>query len=416
MDEQVKRNLVEQDWTDDEANTLAVEAADRLFDDTELDGENIYEPKNERAARAAVSRLEERFAGLPNVVAEALAGAQSSGEVLSSDRLQGVAEILQNADDANASEIRLVLLENDLLVGHNGEPMQLQHIVGLATPWFSTKGSEAGSFGRFGIGLSALRSLSRTIEAHCSPYHVRLWDPTLSPIEAMKLPSAFGGENWTVFRIPFGRAGVGQEELVDWLDRWGNGGLLFLRSVDEVALRTPTGETVKRLSVRRQAENPAHVADASLGAAINRQLVETPDGLSWMVYTTEVASPPELSRIRKAKEPTTPVGVALPLHETTLGEIYAGLPVIGTPMPVFVNAQFDPLTSRRDLADTEWNRALVPLVANVWAHAAIDHFHPKSGRRLEGDTCQARVGRTGDIATGRHVKPGNPRWCQVFGG
>ena len=376
MDEQVKhRNLVEQDWTDDEAIALAVEAADRLFDDTELDGENIYEPKNERAARAAVSRLEERFAGLPNVVAEALVGAQSSGEVLSSDRLQGVAEILQNADDAKASEIRLVLRENDLLVGHNGDPMRLQHILGLATPWFSTKSGEADSFGRFGIGMSALRSLSRTIEAHNSPYHVRLWAPTVSPIEAMKLPGAFGGQSWTVFRIPFSRAGVAQEELVDWLDRWGNGGLLFLRSVDEVALRTSTGETVKRLSIRRQAGNPVHVADASLSTALQRQLVETPDGLSWMVYTVEVASPPGLSRIRKAKEPTTPIGVALPLHETALGEIYAGLPVIGTPMPVFVNAQFDPLTSRRDLADTEWNRALVPLVANVWAHAAIDHFH-----------------------------------------
>ena len=39
-----------------------------------------------------------------------------------------------------------------------------------------------------------------------------------------------------------------------------------------------------------------------------------------------------------------------------------------------MNAQFDPLTSRRDLADTDWNRALVPLVADIWGHAAVDLF------------------------------------------
>ena len=56
------------------------------------------------------------------------------------------------------------------------------------------------------------------------------------------------------------------------------------------------------------------------------------------------------------------------------GHVYAGLPIIETRLPFFVNAQFDPLTSRGDLADTEWNRALVPLLADIWAHAAIDLF------------------------------------------
>ena len=318
-------------------------------------------------------RLGELFADLPRAIAEALDGARSSGELLSSDRLQGLAEILQNADDANASEVRLVLRENDLLMGHDGGPVRLRHVLGLATPWFSTKGGEAGSFGRFGIGLSALRSLSRTIEVHGSPYHVRLGDPTLSPIEPMKLPAAFDGEGWTVFRIPFGEGSVGLEELAEWLERWGDGGLLFLRNVGEVGLRAPAGEPIRRLSIRRKAAGSEHVA-ASPGVTIHRQFVEAPGGLSWMVYTAEVVSPTGVSRVRKVKEPTTPIGVALPLHEAGAGEVYAGLPVVETPLPVFVNAQFDPLTSRRDLADTDWNRALVPLLADIWGHAVVDLF------------------------------------------
>ena len=211
--------MIERVRTDAETVALAVEAADRLFDDDGSDNADIYEPVDGRTARAAVLRLGELFADLPRAIAEALDGARSSGELLSSDRLQGLAEILQNADDANASEVRLVLRENDLLMGHDGGPVRLRHVLGLATPWFSTKGGEAGSFGRFGIGLSALRSLSRTIEVHGSPYHVRLGDPTLSLIEPMKLPAAFDGEGWTVFRIPFGEGSVGLEELAEWLAR-----------------------------------------------------------------------------------------------------------------------------------------------------------------------------------------------------
>ena len=253
-------------------------------------------------------------------------------------------------------------------MGHDGDPVRLRHVLGLATPWLSTKGGEAESFGRFGIGLSALRSLSRTIEVHCSPYHVRLGNPTLSPIEPMKLPAAFDGEGWTVFRVPFGEGRVGLEELAEWLERWGDGGLLFLRNVGEVGLRAPAGEQIRRLSIRREAAGSERVA-ASSGVTIHRQFVDVPSGLSWMVYTAEVVSPTGVSRVRKVKKLTTPIGVALPLHEAGAGEVYAGLPVVETPLPVFVNAQFDPLTSRRDLADTDWNRALVPLVADIWGRA-----------------------------------------------
>ena len=351
---------------------LAVEAVDWLCDNELSDGVEVYEPEDLRTAHAAVLRLQERFREVPKFIADALDGARSSGELLSDDRLQGLAEIVQNADDANATEVRMLLRETDLLVGHDGDPVRLRHVLGLATPWLSTKGGEAASLGRHGIGLSALRSLSRTIEVHCSPYHVELGDSTLSPIGPMELPAAFDPGNWTMFRVPIGDGSLEIGMLADWLDRWGDAGLLFLQSVGAVGLSAPGGETVRRLSVRRTEAGSEQLSDAPPGALVHRQLVEAPDNLSWVVYTAEVDSPEGVSRVRKAKEPTTPIGVALPLHEATVGEVYAGLPVVETPLPVFVNAQFDPLTSRRDVADTKWNQTLVPLVADIWGHAAID--------------------------------------------
>ena len=212
------------------------------------------------------------------------------------------------------------------------------------------------------------------IEVHCSPYHVRLGQPILSSIEPRALPAGFDEEGWTVFRISLTEGGVAFEELAEWIERWGEAGLLFLRNVAQVTLRGSGGDTVRRLSVSRGAAKSLRPAGSAELPVVHRQHVESADGRSWMVYSSDVPSPTGVSRAHKKMEPTTPVGVALPLHRASVGQIYAGLPVVGTVLPVFLNAQFDPLTSRRDLADTPWNRALVPLVANVWSHAAVDLF------------------------------------------
>ena len=367
--------MTERSGADDETITLAREATEQLFNARGSSIPSVYEPRSLLAARAAVRRLGELFEQLPGSVADALEAAGSSGELLSSDRLQGLAEILQNADDTGASEVRLLLRDDDLLMSHNGEEMRLRHVLGVAMPWFSTKRAESGSFGRFGIGLSALRSISRMIEVHCSPYHVRLGQPILSSIDPAQLPAGFDEEGWTVFRVSLTEAGVEFEELAGWIERWGDAGLLFLRNVNQVTLRGSGSDTLRRLSVSRDAAKSLQPDGSAEFPVVRRQHVETADGRSWLVYSSDVLSPSGVSRAHNKKmEPTTPVGVALPLHRASVGQVYAGLPVVGTVLPVFLNAQFDPLTSRRDLADTPWNRALVPLVARVWSHAAVDMF------------------------------------------
>ena len=239
--------MTERNATVDESIMLAQEAAEQLFHAKGSHSPSVYEPQSFRTARAAVCRLRELFDGLPGSVADALEAAGNSGELLSSDRLQGLAEILQNADDAGASEVRLFLRDDDLLMSHNGGEMRLRHVLGLAMPWLSTKRAESETFGRFGIGLSALRSISSMIDVHCSPYHVRLGAPILSPIDQPVLPAGFDEKGWTVFHISLTEGGVAFEDLVGWIDRWGDAGLLFLRNVAEVTLRGSGGDTIRRL-------------------------------------------------------------------------------------------------------------------------------------------------------------------------
>ena len=360
-----KKNRME-----DNSVALAEEAAARLFNF----GDTIYEPEDSEAASAAVEQLGRLFTKQPHVINKVLEGSGSSGKLLSSNRLQGLAEILQNADDTTASEVRLVLREYDLLVGHNGDPVRLRHVLGLATPWFSTKGDEAELLGRFGIGLSALRALSSMIDVHCYPYHLRLGAPMLTAITPIKLPEAFGGRNWTIFRIPLDEGLVELKELDEWLASWGDDGLLFLRNVSEVTLLSPAGAEIRRLVVSRERTRAENVSGASHHFDIQRHMVKASGRRTWAVYTGLAPSPHNANRVRKAKKSTTAIDVAFPMHSANSGMVYAGLPVVQTPFPILVNAQFDPLTSREELADTDWNRALVPLVAEVWAFAAIDLF------------------------------------------
>ena len=362
---------------------LAERAADQLFDARNKEEYPDYEPAGLEAAQAAVRRLGQQFEKLPGLMANVLEATRESGDLLSSDRFQGLSEVVQNADDVDATEVRFMLKPNELLVCHNGNPVRLEHVLGLATPWFSTKGEDGGTMGRFGVGLLTLRSLSRTLEVHCYPYHVRFEDTTLYPTDAPELPPEFDRPGWTVLRIPLDEGTVNLNELEVWLDRWDHTALLFLRHVTRVVLLAEHGEPVRDLGLLRQDERVLSTGVLPSGKAILRQFARVADGRSWMVYSQEAPSPEGVSRTRKATGPTTTLGIAIPLDDVHSGQIHAGLPVVRTRLRLFANAQFDPITSRRDLADNSWNRSLVSLVADLWATAALDLFSidPKTAWR-----------------------------------
>ena len=86
--------------SDSQGIALAEAAAEQLFYATDRDTIPVYEPAHIPAAQAAIRRLGKLFEDhLRGVIGDALEAAQDSGELLSNDRLQGIAEVIQNADD-----------------------------------------------------------------------------------------------------------------------------------------------------------------------------------------------------------------------------------------------------------------------------------------------------------------------------
>lgn len=217
----------------------AHEAADRLFDDP--DGQLRYEPASPEEAAAAVAQLAARFDGSGGTVRKIIKNARAGAKVLSGDRLQGLGEIVQNADDVQATTVRFRLDVGELFVIHDGRPVALRDIHALASPWLTTKQDSAAATGRFGIGLVTLLALADSFEVHCGHYHVRFGEPLLAAVEAPHLPSGFAEPSATVFRVRLKHGALDAEELLSWASRWDDSALLFCDTVDRVSFTTGAG-------------------------------------------------------------------------------------------------------------------------------------------------------------------------------
>ena len=270
---------------------LAIEAAEQVFD---LERPS-FEPTDAETAWTAVQHLGELFGDLRPAIAAALGAAWGSGALLSSDQLQGLVEIIQNADDVEATEVRFLSRPTELLACHNGTPVRLEHVMSLATPWLSTKADDAEAIGRFGVGLTTLQSLSTTLEVHCPPYHCRIGDPTVAPTEVPELPSRFCEPGWTTLRIPLQPGRLQSRELEDWFDRWDSSALLFLRHVACVRLLDQDGSPIREFRLSRRAGED--LAVGSDPAAVSREFADTADGRSWVVYSADFSTP-EVSSVR----------------------------------------------------------------------------------------------------------------------
>jgi hypothetical protein len=91
-----------------------------------------------------VTVLSAELHALPASIRNALANAESNAGHIGEDRLQGLAELIQNADDLKATLAELAELTVDqadsrLMFRHNGSGLTLHDVWALAIPWLSLK-------------------------------------------------------------------------------------------------------------------------------------------------------------------------------------------------------------------------------------------------------------------------------------
>ncbi len=328
-----------------------------------------YLPADAHAAAAGVEGLADELHGLAATFRYALQGAGDNAAHLSDDRLQGIAELIQNAEDlgATTASITVDVERSRLLFQHDGAGLTLHDVWGLTVPWLSLKATDAEKHGRFGVGLKTLQALSPVLEVHQGQFHVRFEANDLAVAADRRLwPTASPGV--TTFIVPFEAGVVNHRDVTDWLESWGDAGLVFLKSIHTVELKHK-GTTEIRLHVDRGPKIPLESSPGTV-----RQSVVSADGRKWSTYSQSVLVPADAHRARKAQTRTTPIALAFPQFPGDRGHLHVGLPVRPIGLPFRLLAQFDPLANRRDIADTTFNRWLFEPLSKLWCEAVLNLF------------------------------------------
>jgi hypothetical protein len=153
---------------------------------------------------------------------------------LYSDRSHFIFELIQNAEDAGATELTFELFGDRLEVRHDGRPFTAADVRGICGVSQGTKAEDLTQIGRFGIGFKSVYAYTNTPRIYSSDEHFRI-EKYVRPFSVEPLDEPGTG---TLFVFPFDRAEVSAtvavQEISAALSSLDVETLLFLRSIERV--------------------------------------------------------------------------------------------------------------------------------------------------------------------------------------
>lgn len=148
-----------------------------------------------------------------------------------SDPLHFVYELLQNADDAGADNIKILLNCNQFQFTHNGEKLfDIDDIDGITNYEESKKPEDIGKIGKFGIGFKSVFSVSDSPEIRSDEFHFKI-ENYIIPRE-ISVPRK---TTETVFTLPFNEFGKSHfQNIADKLKSIEAESMLFLNKIRRI--------------------------------------------------------------------------------------------------------------------------------------------------------------------------------------
>ncbi|MBA1446895.1 MAG: ATP-binding protein [Chromatiales bacterium] len=168
------------------------------------------------------------------LVDEEYSGIREIVEELYPDKAHFIYELLQNAEDTNATYVTFNLDEDRLVFEHNGDSFTEDDVFGITNIGKGTKKDDKEKIGKFGVGFKAVFAYTET---------PRIWSPTFAfQISDLVLPSGLtvdpelGGI--TRFEFPFNNnkknPSDAYAEVLAGLDDISENTLLFLSSIKSI--------------------------------------------------------------------------------------------------------------------------------------------------------------------------------------
>jgi hypothetical protein len=173
---------------------------------------------------------------------------------LYSERTHFIFELIQNAEDAGATELAFELFEDRLELRHNGRPFTEADVRGVCGVGQSGKAADLTAIGKFGIGFKSVYAYTRTPRIYSGGEHFRI-ENFVRPVA--ETPVAVAADE-TLFVFPFDYDAVPAEvagrEIAAALGALQPRILLFLRNIERLRTGGPLAEgSVVERSVAQQA-------------------------------------------------------------------------------------------------------------------------------------------------------------------
>lgn len=168
------------------------------------------------------------------------------------DNAHFIYELLQNAEDTQASKVRFLLKDESIEFEHNGlRSFSLSDVESITSIGASTKGDDHTSIGKFGVGFKAVFAYTSTPEIISDTYHFIIRDLVVPEIQDSQDSQdsqdkiITNTQNITKFIFPFNNSSKTPRRAVDEVQRGLNelrdNSLLFLTHIREIHYAFPDG-------------------------------------------------------------------------------------------------------------------------------------------------------------------------------
>lgn len=366
-----------------------------LFNDR---NDRPVDPRDRLFASQYIAECDRLLAATPPLLQDALENAGHAAEGTNIDPFQGIVEVMQNADDRQAREVRVMLRSVgprlQMLLVHDGLPVEYEHVIAMLLPFVSTKQNDADQRGRFGIGLKTLRRIARDIEIHGWPYHFGSGEG-VSIVERAPEPGveAFYDPAKDTLLVLDLEEDFPRQAFERWMEDWTEDGLVFLEHLRVFRHRRPEGQDLVR-----ETKATAWRAAPCDGARVERldQRTVRAGSRRYLVYRALLPVPADQRRFHKQTGASTAISVATCGREEAGGLFIGFRTRIPTKLHMLVDAQFDPTSSREGVQDNRWNKWLISQMGEALGQIAAAAFltDPRRAWRF------APIGGEGVTSTG----------------
>ncbi len=194
--------------------------------------ERLAELKRKREGYVASSKENNMYEGTKKILTD-----------MYPDTAHFIYELLQNAEDMNATSVSFALRDDRLVFTHNGTKRDfviedIDAITSIGNN--SLKRDDKTSIGKFGVGFKAVYSYTQTPEIHSGEYSFKIVDMFVPTDEGVEQKSKTGE---TQFVFPFDHKTKSKEqaqkEIKEGLVQLDENSILFLKNIHQIVFSLP---------------------------------------------------------------------------------------------------------------------------------------------------------------------------------